>query len=106
MASSRAIPQTRFGRAYRVLLVVGGVFAIVGIADAARALFWLVLNGATGSEAPLVEFLNVALRLAAWGLVALAAYVGWRRNVIPPTWVLVSIPILGWALLFAQRYAP
>jgi hypothetical protein len=105
MASTRAIPQTRFGRVYRVLLVVGGVIAIVGIAEAGRALFWILLNSATVSGAPLImQFLNVGLRLAAWGLVAVTAYMGWRRNVIPPTWLLVSIPILGWALLLEQWF--
>lgn len=104
--ASRAIPQTRFGRAYRVLLVVGGVVAIVGLADAGRALFWLVLNSAAGAEEPPMQFVSIGLRLAAWGLVAFAAYIGWRRRLIPPTWLLVSIPILGWALLLAQRYAP
>jgi hypothetical protein len=100
----RAIPATRFGHAYRVLLILAGLLAVVGIADAGRALFWLILNGTGGSEAPRMDFVKVGLRLTAWSLVALAAYTGWRRNVIPATWMLVSLPILAWALLLAQRY--
>lgn len=104
MTSSRAIPASRFGRTYRVLLAVGGLLAIVGIADAGRALFWLCLNGPESSEAPLMDFVKAGVRLVAWSLVALAAYTGWRRNVIPATWILVSIVALSWALLLAQRY--
>ena len=105
MMNSRAIPATRFGSAYRVILVIAGLLAIVGIADAARALFWLVLNGAAGAEDPHIDFLKAGLRLVAWSLVAIAAYTGWRRNVIPAIWMLISLVILCWGLLLAQRYA-
>lgn len=105
MTSSRAIPSTRLGSAYRALLVVAGVCSIVGIADAVRALFWLTLEGAmVGSGAPGMQVLTIGLRLVAWSLVALAAYTGWRRNAVPSTWILVCIPILGWAVLLAHRY--
>lgn len=103
--SDKVIPATRFGYAYRVLLVVGGLVAVVGIAGASRGLFWLVLNRSVGSGAPMMEFATLGLKLAAWALVAVAAYTGWRRNVLPATWVLVAIPLLAWALLIAQRYA-
>jgi hypothetical protein len=106
MHRTRAIPSTRSGRAYRVLLVVGGLLAVVGIADAARALFWMVLTHAAGEAAPAIGYVSVGLRLVAWGLVALAAYTGWRRNVIPPTWLLLAIPVLSWALIIVQRYTP
>jgi hypothetical protein len=104
MTRGNAIPPTRFGAAYRVLLIVGGLCAVVGIADAGRALFWLVLNGTTGSPSPLMDVVNVGLRAAAWGFVAVAAYTGWRRDAFPATWILVGITILAWALLLAQRY--
>jgi hypothetical protein len=87
-----------------VLLIVAGLLAVVGIADAVRALFWLVLNGSAGSGVPLVEFLKAGLRLVAWGLVAIAAYTGWRRSVIPATWMLVVLPIICWVLILAQKY--
>ena len=105
MTPDKAIPATRFGNAYRWLLVAGGLIAVVGIADAGRALFWIILHAAAGSEAPLTDVVKIGLRLVAWGLVALAAYTGWRRNAFPATWMLVGIPVLGWALLLAQRYA-
>jgi uncharacterized membrane protein AbrB (regulator of aidB expression) len=105
MLNTRAIPTSRFGNAFRVILVVGGLLAIVGIADAARALFWLVLNGATGAEDPFIDFLKVGLRLVAWSLAGITAYIGWRRNVIPATWMLTSLVILCWVLILAQRSA-
>jgi hypothetical protein len=104
MRNTKAIPGTGFGNAYRAILVVGGLLAIVGIADAARASFWLVLNGSAGSEIPRVDLLKVGLRLVAWSLVAIAAYTGWRRNVIPATWMLITLVALCWAMLLAQRY--
>jgi hypothetical protein len=104
MRNSKAIPATRFGNGYRVILVVAGLLSIVGIADAARALFWLILNGTAGAEDPLTDLLKVGLRLVAWSLVAITAYTGWRRNVIPATWMLITLVVLCWALLLAQRY--
>ena len=102
MRSSRAIPNSGRGRSYRQLLGIGALLAIVGIADAGRALFWLILNGPSpGSDAPQMEYIKLSLRLVAWCLVALAGYTGWRRNVFPATWILVSIPIIAWALLLA-----
>jgi hypothetical protein len=104
MTSRRAIPTSGRGRAYRTLLAIGGLVAVIGIADAGRALFWLILNGSTtGSGALAMEYVKPGLRLVAWSLVALAGYTGWRRNVIPATWILVSIPIVAWALLLALR---
>lgn len=105
MTSSRAIPSTGPGNAYRVLLVVAGLCAVVGIADAARQTFWLVLDAWAASDAPLMELVKPGLRLLAWGLVGLAAYTGLRRGEFPPPWILMSIPILCWALLLVQHYA-
>lgn len=105
MNSSRAIPPTRSGTAYRTILVAGGLLAVVGIADAARALFWLTLDAAAGLQVPAVDLVKPGLRLLAWGLIALAAYTGWRRNVIPATWMLVTLPVLAWALLLMQKFA-
>lgn len=105
ITSSRAIPATRLGNAYRAVLVVSGLLAIVGVADAARALFWLSLNAGIGAEAPPMAFVKAGLRLAAWGLVALAAYTGWRRNAFPATWMLMGIVVLSWALILTVSYS-
>jgi hypothetical protein len=104
MTGSRTIPPSRWGNAYRALLMIAGVVAIIGLADAARALFWLTLNQVGGSREPWMEYALPGLRLVAWGLVAGVAYVGWRRRMVAPTWAIVCIPLVAWALLLLQRY--
>jgi len=105
MFSSRTIPSTRGGQTYRNLLIMGGVAAIVGIADNVRALIWLMLNDAGVSTTSWTDYLARGLQLAAWALVARLAYLGWRRNAFPPTWAVVTLPVLGLLLVLLQRYA-
>lgn len=99
MTTSRAIPPTRRGNTYRSFLVVAGLVAVVGIADAGRALFWLLLND--GARGDWTDYLGVVLRLIAWGILAVVAYTGWRKHLLPPAWALVALPLLTWALLLS-----
>lgn len=102
MTSGRPIPDTRRGKAYRLLLAAAGLGAVVGIGFAGRSLFWLVLNGPSVSGNALLEFARSGLRLVAWILVAAAAYRGWRRDEVPATWVLVAIVSISWVLILSQ----
>lgn len=103
MSSTAAIPETRGGRAYRWILLIGGVSAIVGVADAARALIWIGLEALAGPAPTPRDLVRQALMLLAWSLIGAAAYHGWRRNLIPPTWLLASIMCCIWALIILQR---
>lgn len=102
--TGRAIPPTRNGSRFRTFLVVAGLIAVIGVADAVRALFWLALGELGGPPGvPPAEYLRVALRLAAWGLLLVVGYLGWKKQVLAPTWVFVALPLLAWALLLVQR---
>jgi hypothetical protein len=93
-----SIPDTRGGRTYRRILLVAALCAVVGIADAARALFWSGLPVIAGGspELSLGDALSVALRLAGWGLIGWAAWRGVTRKLLPPTWVALALPVLVW----------
>jgi hypothetical protein len=103
MTNSGVIPATRAGRTYRTVLILVGVSAIVGIADAGRALLWMGLEATAGSESQPLDVAKKLLMLLAWCLLGFAAYDGWRRKVIPRTWLLASIMALTWALILIQR---
>ena len=96
---TRPLPDTRRGRAYRNFLIVGGVLAVVGLADALRALVWTMLNGPTGVATPAMRYLEIALRIAAWGLIAWTAWRAVQRKVIPPTWAIITLVALTWAVI-------
>lgn len=99
MASTRLIPPTKSGQTYRRVLLIVGVFAIIGIADAARALFWIGLGAAAGSRSPNTDVVRTVLMLLSWCILASIAYDGWRRNVIPATWLGAVVVVLTWALI-------
>jgi hypothetical protein len=103
MTNSGVIPATRSGRTYRTVLILVGLSAIVGIADAGRGLLWMGLEATAGAEPPPLDVAKKLLMLLAWCLLGLAAYDGWRRKVIPATWLLGGVVALTWALILIQR---
>ena len=105
MTGTTVIPETRGGRAYRRFLVIAGLCAVVGLADAGRALLWLGADAVSGLDAPLLDIAKKLLLLAAWGLIAFAAWDGWRRNVLAATWLAGGIMVLMWALILMQKFA-
>lgn len=104
MTTSRTIPPNRLGKAYRVLLVCAALLGIVGIGFSVRTLIWLALHRGTDSDTPTLDVAKAGLRLVAWCFITYAGYTGWRRDTIPATWILVSIAVVGWALLGLQWY--
>jgi hypothetical protein len=96
MESTQTIPNTSGGRAYRVLLMIAGVAAIVGIADQLRALVRVVMAGPSfeGAHGPV----RILIILAGWAVIAWCAARA-IKNAAPPTWAIVSIPILIWAYI-------
>jgi hypothetical protein len=99
VVSTRAIPDTRRGRAYRNFLIVGGVLALIGLADALRALAWTLLNGPAGVANPAIRYLEIGLRIAAWGLFASTAWRAVRHKAIPPTWAILTLVALTWVVI-------
>ena len=100
MATLRQIPESNKGRTYRRVAWVVGIASVIGIADQLRTLFWLVLGGVPeGVSAPAVYTPRVLIMLAGWALLCWCAIIGVRKNAIPPTWALVSIPVMIWAVL-------
>ena len=96
MFASRSIPDTRGGRLYRKVLLVGGISSIVGIADQLRGLFWLVLSG------PSIGGPGAAQRvvmLAGWAIIGWCGLRVFRKNVLPPAWAAFAMPVLIWALI-------
>jgi hypothetical protein len=87
-----------------VLLVVGGLLSVIGIGFTGRALFWMILNGPSVAHDARLETVKIGLKLAAWVLIAAAAYTGWRRDAVPATWMLITIPVICFFLVLAQRY--
>jgi hypothetical protein len=100
---AHTIPDTRRGRVYQRILLVAALCAVVGMADAARALFWSGLPLVAGGSAELTprELLHVLIRLVAWGLVGWAAWRGVSRKLLPPEWVVLALPVLVWITLLA-----
>jgi hypothetical protein len=100
MATLRRIPDTRKGQAYRRVAWVVGIASIVGLADQLRALFWFALAGVPEGGGPAELYAaRVLITLAGWTLVCWCAVIGVRKNAIPPTWALVSMPLMVWAVL-------
>lgn len=100
--SQRPIPDTKKGRTYRRVLWVVGIAAIVGIADQARALFWLVVAGVPEGSGPL-DVTRVVIMLAGWSLLCWCAVLAIRKNAMPPTWALVMIPVMIWTVLLLPK---
>jgi hypothetical protein len=106
MATLRTIPDTRKGRAYRRVAWVVGIASIVGISDQLRALFWSVLEGVPEGSGPVeIYAARVLITLAGWALVCWCAVIGVRENATPPTWALVSMPLMVWAVLLLPLVA-
>lgn len=96
--SAHVIPDTRGGRFYRRILIVAALCATVGIADALRALFWSGLPVVAGGspELSLRDAVGLLLQLIAWGLIGWAAWRGASRRLLPPSWVVLTLPVLVW----------
>lgn len=106
MATLRKIPDTTKGRAYRRLAWVVGIASVVGIVDQLRALFWFALAGVPEGSGPAqIYAARVLIILAGWALVCWCAIIGVRNNAIPPTWALVSMPVMIWAVLLLPLVA-
>ncbi len=95
---AQPIPDTRGGRVYRRVLTAAALCAVVGIADAVRALFWSGLPMIAGGAPELGagDAMDLLLRLTGWGLIGWAACRGVTRNLLPPTWVTLTLPVLVW----------
>jgi hypothetical protein len=95
------IPDTRGGRFYRQILVVAALCAVVGIADAVRALFWAGLPVIAGGVPELTarQLMHTAIHLVGWGLIGWAAWRGVSRKLLPPQWLVLVLPILVWIRL-------
>jgi hypothetical protein len=94
--STNLIPDTKGGRAYRRILLVAGVFSVIGIADQLRALFWMALIGPSpGRHGPV----QPVILLVGWALICWIAVRAVRTNALPPRWAAFSLPLLLWAYL-------
>jgi hypothetical protein len=97
------IPDTRGGRIYRRILLVCGIASIVGIADQARALFWIALAGPSyGPTSPA----RILILLGGWVLMCWCSVRAIRRNVLPPTWAVVLMPVVTWAYILWPTLFP
>jgi hypothetical protein len=97
------IPDTRGGRIYRRILLVCGIASIVGIADQVRALFWIALSGPSSQSTDPARLL---ILLAGWLLLCWCSVRAIRRNVLPPTWAVVSLPVVTWAYILWPTLFP
>jgi hypothetical protein len=94
MPTAHTIPDTRGGRLYRRVLLIVGISAVVGIADQLRALFWFVLVGQSGNGDGVAA--KAVIQLLGWVLLCWCAVRGVRENLVPPTWAVLTIPVLLW----------
>lgn len=101
--SVNALPDTRKTQIYRKFSVVAGIAAIVGVADALRALFWMALSSAAGRSHAWAAYLPAGMRLAAWALLAYVAWLVVVRRVVPPTWAIIAMPVVIWGVILASR---
>jgi len=76
--------------------MVLGVSSIVGMADQLRALFWRALAGDSIGGPAVAQRL---IMLVGWMIMCWCAVRAYRKNALPPTWALVSLPLLVWAYL-------
>lgn len=93
MATLQIIPDSRKGRTFRRLMTAILIASIVGIADQLRILFWFVLNG----EGPNPS--RILIILTGWVILCWCGYKAHRHNLAPPTWVVLTIPLLIWTYL-------
>ena len=106
MMSTRQIPDTAGGQAFRRILLVVGVASLVGLASSAHAVLWVALAAGAGGTNPPVDTARKVLLLAGWGLIGWAAYQGVRNRRFPPTWLILMIPALTWLQLLLPRFLP
>lgn len=103
---TRQIPDTARGQAFRRLLLVLGLVSLVGIANNATAVVGLALTSGIGGIDSPVDAVRKVLLLAGWVLIGWAAYRGVRHNRVPPTWLILVIPVLVWVQLLLPRLLP
>lgn len=101
--SVKALPDTRKAEVYRKFSLVAGIAAIVGMADALRAMFWMALSAAAGEPQAWTAYLPRGMRLAAWALLAYVAWLVVARRVVPPTWAILAIPVVIWGVILAGQ---
>ncbi|HEX6909092.1 MAG TPA: hypothetical protein VF142_01780 [Longimicrobium sp.] len=79
--------------------------AVVGIADAVRTLFWSGLPLVAGGSPELSQHdaMRLILQLIAWGLIGWAAWRGASRKLLPPSWAVLTLPVLVWINLLTLR---
>jgi predicted signal transduction protein with EAL and GGDEF domain len=101
--SVKALPDTNRAELFRKFSVGVGIAAIVGMADALRAMFWMALSAAAGESSAWTAYLSRGIRLAGWVLLAYVAWLVVARRVVPPTWAFLAIPIMIWASILASH---
>jgi hypothetical protein len=97
------IPDTRGGRVYRRILLIAGISSIVGIADQVRALFWIALAGPSYNP---TSPARLVIMLIGWILICWCSVRAYRRNLLPPAWVAMLLPLLVWAYLLWPAVFP
>lgn len=101
--SVNALPETRQAELYRKFSMVAGIAAIVGMADALRAMFWMALSAASGETHAWTAYLPRGVRLAAWALLAYVAWLVVVKRVVPPTWAIIALPVAIWSVILASQ---
>jgi hypothetical protein len=99
-----AMPDNRKTAAFRKFSIVAGIAAIVGMADALRAVFWMALTAAAGNPMPWTAYLQQGIRLAGWVMIAYCAWLVVRKRTVPPTWAIVALPAVIWAAILSDRF--
>ncbi|HET7463011.1 MAG TPA: hypothetical protein VFJ82_17290 [Longimicrobium sp.] len=100
------MPPTQGGRLYRKILGVVWVLSIAGITLTLSSLASALMNaGLSPAQLGAKVLLLNSVLLAGGALMSWMAYRGNRRNLVPPTWGIVTLVALVWAGLLINRLA-
>lgn len=103
--NSQPLPLTRRAQLYRKALSWLWVASIAGIALTLNSAASTLMDaGFNPARVPGKGLALAAIILAGWSLICWISYRGSRRNLAPPGWAYLAVPLFGWAAILVNRF--
>lgn len=100
---ARELPATPGARKFKALLAVLWIASIAGLALTGHDLIGTAMSAGVQPQWPWRRLAAGIVMIAGWGLVAWISYRGTRRNLAPPTWSILLVVALQWAVILLNR---